>query len=125
MKTNLTIKKVFFIFLGTLSLVIGVIGIFVPLLPTTPLLLLSAYCYLKSSEKRYNRLMNSNHLGKYIKNYMEHRSVTKKAKYITLIILWVSLTASIIIVNIFYVRLLLLIVGIVVSIHLILLRTLE
>ena len=125
MKTNLTIKKAFCIFLGTLSLVIGVIGIFVPLLPTTPLLLLSAYCYLKSSEKLYNRLMNSNHLGKYIKNYMEHRSVTKKAKYITLIILWVSLAASIIIVNIFYVRLLLLIVGIVVSIHLILLRTLE
>ena len=125
MKTNLTIKKAFFIFLGTVSLVIGVIGIFVPLLPTTPLLLLSAYCYLKSSEKLYNMLMNSNHLGEYIKNYMEHRAVTKKAKYITLIILWLSLTASIILINILYVRLLLVIVGIAVSIHVILLKTLE
>ena len=45
------IKKIGLIALGTLSLIVGIIGIFLPILPTTPLLLLTSYCYIKSSER--------------------------------------------------------------------------
>lgn len=119
------LKKNVLIIAGTLSLAVGVIGIFLPLLPTTPLLLVAAYCYLNSSERLYNRLINSKRLGPYIKNYLEYKAVTKRAKKAALIFLWISLTISIILIKNIYIQLLLGVVGIGVSIHVISLRTME
>ena len=61
--------KILLTILGLLSLTLGVIGIFVPLLPTTPFLLLAATCFLKSSKTLYEKLINSKHLGQYIRDY--------------------------------------------------------
>ncbi|MFQ7118886.1 MAG: DUF454 family protein [Intestinibacter sp.] len=61
------IKKIGLIALGTLSLIVGIIGIFLPILPTTPLLLLTSYCYIKSSERLSKKFMNK----KYTINMLE------------------------------------------------------
>ena len=83
--------KILFLILGTLSLVLGIIGIFVPVLPTTPLLLLTAYCYYRSSERMYGWLMNHPYLGEYIRNFRENRIIPRRVKACTLILLWASL----------------------------------
>ncbi len=83
--------KVLLLFLGTLCLVLAIVGIFVPVLPTTPLLLLTAYCYYRSSERMYTWLMSHPHLGPYIKNFREHRIIPRRVKVYILILLWSSL----------------------------------
>lgn len=125
MKLQNGFKKYILIFAGTLFLVIGVIGIFLPLLPTTPLLLLSAYCYLNSSERLYNKLIDSKRLGPYIKNYIKYKSVSLKAKRTALILLWISLSVSIYLIENIYIKLLLGAIGIGVSIHILSLKTLK
>ena len=58
-RNMISIKKIGLIALGTLSLIVGIIGIFLPILPTTPLLLLTSYCYISSSEKLSEKFMNT------------------------------------------------------------------
>lgn len=87
--------KYIYITLGTLSLIAGVAGIFVPLLPTTPFLLLTAALYFKSSAKLYNWLLAHPLLGKYIRNFREHRRMPLHAKIITITLLWGSILYSV------------------------------
>jgi len=84
------------IILGTISLVLGIIGAFVPLLPTTPFLLLTAFLYFKSSPKAYNWLIGHKYLGPYIVNYREKKIIPVRAKVITLILMWGSVLNCII-----------------------------
>ena len=93
MSTNKSIKirHVFLIAAGTLFTGIGILGIFVPVLPTTPFLLLAAACYLRSSERLYRRLLNNRVLGTYICNYIEGKGMALRAKLITLFLLWSSI----------------------------------
>ncbi len=80
LKKNKVVRALYMIG-GTLSLVLGVIGIFVPGLPTTPFVLLSAALYAKSSEKLYNLLLDNKYLGPRIKNFQRQKGVTLKGKY--------------------------------------------
>lgn len=66
-------------------------GIFVPLLPTTVFLLLAAFCYARSSERLYHRLLNDRWLGEYIKNYRAGRGMPLRAKVVTLLALWLTI----------------------------------
>jgi hypothetical protein len=84
-------KKGLLILVGLLSLLLGLIGIFVPGLPTTPFLLLSAACFSRSSEKLYRWLMNNRWFGSIIRNYREHRAVSIKCKVTSLIFLWCTI----------------------------------
>ncbi len=84
-------KKNLYIAAGSLSLVLGIIGIFVPILPTTPFLLLTAWLWLRSSQKLYDWLMSHRKLGRYIKDYMEDKTVPAKVKVYTLVLLWASM----------------------------------
>lgn len=84
--------KYILIALGSLSLALGVIGIFLPLLPTTPLLLLSAALYVRSSERLYQWLIHQKYLGAYIRNFREHRAIPLRAKIISVSMVWISLT---------------------------------
>lgn len=119
------VKQYLFILLGSVSLVIGVVGIFLPILPTTPLLLLAAFCYLRSSKRLYNWLINHKVFGAYIYNYTTYKAVTKKTKVCTLIFLWLSLIISMLMVSNIYITLVLLAVGTGVSIHVMTLKTLR
>jgi len=100
--------RVLLVFLGTVFVVIGVVGIFLPLLPTTPFMLLAAACYAKSSSRFYNWIMNNRIFGPIIREWREHRSIPRKAKYTAMILLLLTFGSSIIFfVPIFYVQLLL------------------
>ena len=75
--------KLFFILIGSLFLGLGFIGIIVPGLPATPFFLLSAGCYVRSSNRLYNWLINHKIFGRYIKTFREHRALTKHTKIVS------------------------------------------
>ncbi len=103
---------------GSVAVALGVIGIFVPLMPTTVFLLLAAACYARSSDRFYQRLINSPWLGSYIRNHREGRGMTRRQKTSTLLLLWVGIGASIVLsTTTLWVRLLLLAIAIGVTIH--------
>ena len=111
--------------LGGVSLVLGIIGIFIPVLPTTPFLLLSALCFLRSSAHMYNWIIGHKVFGRYIYSYLRYRAIPMKTKLGTLAFLWSTLAISMILVKIFALRILLVIVGIAVTIHILTIRTLS
>lgn len=82
------------ILLGSISVALGVLGIFLPILPTTPFLLLGAACYLKTSSKLYNWLINHKLLGKYVKSYYEGKGIPRATKVWAIILLWISISYS-------------------------------
>lgn len=111
---------------GSVSLAIGVVGIFLPLLPTTPFLLLAAACYLRGSRRMYDWLMRSRWLGEYIRGYREGRGIPLKAKVLTLAILWATIAYSVLMVlKVGWTRILLLFIAAAVSYHIISIRTLR
>lgn len=115
-KTHL--KKYLLIMAGILAMSAGFLGIFLPILPTTPLLLLAAACFLKSSRKLYLWTINHKLFGPYIRNYLKYKAVSKKHKIITVSMLWLVIIISIILVKeSIFIRLLLLGVAIGVSWH--------
>ncbi|MBD3181145.1 DUF454 family protein [Candidatus Poribacteria bacterium] len=119
-------KRYFLIIFGILSLGLGILGIFLPLLPTTPFLLLSAYCFYRSSRRLYLWLMNHRIFGKIIKNYSEKRAVDLKTKLIALITLWVTIFISIyIFLDTIYIPILLFIIASMVSLHILSLNTIR
>jgi len=120
-----TVKKYILIALGSLSLGLGAVGMAIPVLPTTPFLLLALYCYLRSSRRLYDWLLHHKLFGAYLYNYITYRAVPRQTKIAALIVLWAGLITSIILVPILYVRLILLAIGVGVSIHLFSLRTIE
>lgn len=84
--------KYLLIILGSICLALGVIGIFLPLLPTTPFLLLSAALYVRSSDKLYQWLIHQKYLGEYIRNFREHNAIPLRAKIISITMVWITLT---------------------------------
>lgn len=83
--------KAIYILFGTLSLILGIIGIFLPLLPTTPFLLLTAALYVRSSPRLYDWLLNQKYLGPYIRNFRENKAIPLKAKVISITLIWVTI----------------------------------
>ncbi|HAC35584.1 MAG TPA: DUF454 domain-containing protein, partial [Gammaproteobacteria bacterium] len=108
--------RVLLLVAGGLSVALGTIGIFLPLLPTTPFLLLAAACYLRSSERFYNWLVSHPLLSKYLLAYLDGKGIPRKAKIYTTLPLWVSLTISAWLVPITWVRIALVVIGIAVTI---------
>ena len=78
-------------FLGIISLIMGIMGAFVPVLPTTPFLLLSAALFLRGNRKLYEWLMNHPRMGVYISNFVVHRSIPLRVKIISVLTLWITL----------------------------------
>jgi uncharacterized membrane protein YbaN (DUF454 family) len=120
-----SVKKYLLILAGSISLVLGIIGIVIPVLPTTPFLLLAAFCYLRSSKRLYYWMLNNRVFGPYLYNYLTYRAIKRSVKVVTLTILWLTLTISIVLVSNVYLRIFLVAVGIGVSIHVLSLRTLH
>lgn len=84
-------RKTLLIIAGTVSAGLGIIGIFLPVLPTTPFLLLAAACYLRSSTRLYRWLLNNRVFGLYIKNYLEGKGMLLYMKLFTIVLLWLSI----------------------------------
>ena len=79
---------------GTIFVGIGIVGVFLPLLPTTPFLLLAAFLYARGSERFYAWLLGNRWFGDYLRRYREGRSMTRRHKAITLALLWLGIGAS-------------------------------
>lgn len=109
--------------LGILSLALGSIGLFVPVLPTTPFLLVSAFCFLRSSQRLYDWLLHHKIFGVFIYNYITYKAVPRPAKIGAIVFLWTTLGLSIAWVDTAALRLLLAGIGIAVTVHLALLKT--
>lgn len=110
---------------GSFSLGLGILGIFLPVLPTTPLLLLASLCYMRSSPKIHSWLINHKVLGEYIYYYTKHRAIRKRTRVVALISLWASLLISSLITDKLPVRLMILVFGMAVSMHLLKLRVVD
>jgi uncharacterized protein len=79
---------------GTICVVLGGIGVFLPLLPTTPFLLLAVALYSRGSPRLHNWLLGNRWFGEYLRRYREHRSMTRRHKAFTLIMLWAVIGSS-------------------------------
>jgi uncharacterized membrane protein YbaN (DUF454 family) len=119
------LKKYLLISIGSISLVLGIFGVLIPLLPTTPFLLLTSFCYIRSSDRLYKWLINHKIFGEYIYNYITYKAVKRSIKISGLIFLWITLVSSMLVVANVHIRIFLFIVGIGVSIHLVKLKTLD
>ncbi|MBN1249122.1 MAG: YbaN family protein [Anaerolineae bacterium] len=114
------------IVIGTLSVILGTAGIFIPLLPTTPFLLLAGACFTRSSDRLYQWLLHHRWFGTYIRNYREHHAIPLATKVLALILLWSTLTyAALAVVASWLLRGLLLVIALGVTIHLLKLKTLR
>jgi len=113
-----SLMKGLLIVCGTLCVALGVLGIFLPLLPTTVFLLMAAACYARSSERFYQRLITHRWLGGYIRNHREGRGMRRRDKIGTLVLLWVGIGATIVwTAEATWLRLLLLAVAVGVTVH--------
>ncbi|MBE6181437.1 MAG: DUF454 domain-containing protein [Rikenellaceae bacterium] len=83
--------KWLFIIFGSISLILGIIGIFIPLLPTTPFLLLTATLWAHSTPQLYNRLLSHRKLGSYIRNFREYHAIPLRAKIVSVSLLWATI----------------------------------
>jgi uncharacterized membrane protein YbaN (DUF454 family) len=116
--------KYFYLISGFLLVAIGVIGIFLPLLPTTIFLILASICFLKSSPKANDWLRNHKVLGGYIDNYQNKTGLTRNSKIANIITLWTSISLSaFFLTNELYIRIILLAIAIGVTIHLLMIKT--
>ncbi|HHU77358.1 MAG TPA: DUF454 domain-containing protein [Clostridiales bacterium] len=115
-----------YITLGSIFVILGTIGIFVPILPTTPFLLLAAACYGKGSGKLYKKLTESRVLGHYIRSYLDGRGVPLLSKILALTLLWISIgTAAAFVAKHLLLRILLLLTAAGVTFHILSLKTAE
>jgi uncharacterized membrane protein YbaN (DUF454 family) len=84
------------VLLGTIFLGVGVVGIVVPGLPTTPFLLLAAGLYMRSSDRLYNWLLSTSICGKRIRRWQEKRGMTIREKVLTILMMWSMIAVSVI-----------------------------
>lgn len=110
----MSLIKVLYGVLGTISLIIGIIGIVVPGLPTTPFLLLTAWLFFKSSDRLYQKLINNKFVGYYIVDYQKKRGLTMRTRLSSIGIMWVMITISTtLFINQYSIKVIVLVVGII------------
>jgi uncharacterized membrane protein YbaN (DUF454 family) len=117
-------KKYTFIIIGMISTAFGIIGIFIPVLPTTPFLVLAAILFSNSSERFLNWLYTNRLCGNYIKNYREGNGLPIKQKIFTVLLLWLTIGTSVIFfTEKLWIRILLLVIALAVTLHLVFIKT--
>ncbi|MBE6298203.1 MAG: DUF454 domain-containing protein [Bacteroidales bacterium] len=118
--------RILLAFLGCISLSLGIAGIFLPVLPTTPFLLLSAALFMRSSQRLYCWLMEHRQLGPYIKNFQEHKAIPLRVKVVSVSLVWLTLGyCSLFVAGEWWQRLLFLSIAVGVSIHILHYNTLK
>lgn len=83
-----------YVAVGSVCLALGILGIVLPLLPTTPLLLLAAACYARGSERFYLWLLNHRWFGPHIKHYRSGAGIPLRAKVMGFILIWATILAT-------------------------------
>ena len=112
------LKKIGLMTAGSLSLGLGVVGIFIPIMPTTCFLLLAAGCYARSSQRCYDWLMNNRWFGSYIRNYWEGKGIPRRARVFSLAFLWLTTGYSgLVLVQTLWLQCLMFAIAVAVTIH--------
>ena len=88
------VRRIGLVAVGLVSLALGAIGIFVPLLPTTPLVLVAAFCFANSSDRLHRWLLNHNVFGPLIDNWRQHRAISRNAKVTSVVSMGAILVIS-------------------------------
>ncbi|MDR0546085.1 MAG: YbaN family protein [Dysgonamonadaceae bacterium] len=88
--------KYILIFCGFISLGLGILGIFLPLLPTTPFLLLSAFLFARSSQRLHVWLLNHRVFGQYIRDFLQEKAIPLRVKIYSISVLWITIICSIV-----------------------------
>lgn len=97
------------VFIGTLALSVGAIGVLVPGLPTTPFVLIAGACYIRSSARLYHWLITNRIFGPVLATWQAERGMTWRTKIITLALVWIMLgSAALFLVESLFMRLVLL-----------------
>ena len=110
----MTLSKVVLISLGTISLAIGIIGLVLPGLPTTPFLLLTAGLYLRSSDRLYKKVIASKLIGPYIDGYRTNKGMTRNQKIYSILLMWCMIAVScIVFIKGFIIEIIVIITGVV------------
>lgn len=111
---------------GLLAVLLGTIGVFLPVLPTTPFLLLAAWCFGSSSDRFYFWLMNNRLWGKYLRDYTENKGIPFRIKAGALTMLWAAiLSSAFFAVENILVRILLIVIALAVSSHILMIKTIR
>ena len=105
------VKKGLLVAAGSVSLALAVLGLFLPLLPTTPFLLLASACYVRSSERLHGWLMGHRLLGGYIRNFRERRAIPLRGRVVTVVLLWLPLLYSVYRLDLLWLEVLLVLMG--------------
>jgi uncharacterized membrane protein YbaN (DUF454 family) len=109
---------------GLVMVVLGIIGIFLPVMPTTPFLLLAAFLFARSSNRFYTWLITNRYFGSHIRNYREKRGIKLRVKVASISMLWITiLLSAFVFVSNLYIRVLLLLIATVVTIHILTVKT--
>jgi uncharacterized membrane protein YbaN (DUF454 family) len=93
--SSFSIKKSIFLIIGSLALAAGFVGIFLPVLPTTPFVLLAAWCFFRSSPRLYEWIISNERFGDTIKNYNQGKGITKTTKIKAIVMMWLTISASV------------------------------
>lgn len=118
-------KKALLVAAGSLCIVLAVLGVFLPLLPTTPFLLLASACYVRSSERLHGWLMSNRLLGGYIRNFKERRGIPVRGKVVTVLLLWLPLLYSVYRLDLLWLEILLVLMGLTWSVLIFRMKTLR
>lgn len=107
------------LFAGNVFISLGILGIFLPLVPTTVFLLLAAWCYARSSQRVYDWLLQNKYFGSNLRNYREGRGITLASKILSLSVLWITVSLSVVYgAESWIARLALIVVAVGVTVHL-------
>lgn len=117
------IKGVILIVCGFVALILGGVGIFLPIMPTTPFILVSAACFSGSSPRLYKKLLNTRYFGDFIANYRNKTGVEKMVKLKAIAFLWITLLVSAFIFTKPLVLVILALVGIAVTVHILMIKS--
>jgi uncharacterized membrane protein YbaN (DUF454 family) len=111
--------KIVFNLIGCVAVALGVLGIFLPLLPTTPFLLLASACFARASPRLHNYLQTNRVFGKYLRNYENGHGMPRRAKIWVLVFMWASMGYSIWRLDLPWARLLIVVTGLCVTLYLV------
>jgi uncharacterized membrane protein YbaN (DUF454 family) len=119
-----TLARWFLILAGTIFLGLAAIGVVLPLIPTTPFLLLAAACYARSSKRFSNWLLGNRFFGKVVQNYREGKGIPLKIKVFSISLLWITIGCSVAFaINILAVQIILILIAFGVTLHIMFLPT--
>lgn len=118
--------KILLIFLGTLFVILGIIGLLLPVMPSTIFFMVAGLCYINSSKTLYRRLIKMNYIGPTIESYVERREVTKKFKILSMLFLYIpSIITQVFIVKDLIYRIIPIVIILFVTWHILSLKTVD